>query len=149
MAKTIHSAGTFPVPPKMLFDIFMTSRLHAAATGAPGTISPRVGGSFSLFGGALKGKTIHLVKNKLVVQTWRSSTFKPTDPDSILVIRFSGDAKRGRMDLVHVNVPDHDAKGVTDGWKSYYWKSWAEYLQRQASRKSSAKGHAKGRGKRS
>jgi activator of HSP90 ATPase len=145
MAKTIHSVGTFPASPKLLFDIFMTSRLHAAATGAPGTISPKVGGSFSLFGGALKGKTIHLVKNKLVVQTWRSSAFKSTDPDSILVIRFSGDAKRGRMELVHVNVPDHDAKGVTDGWRSYYWNNWAQYLKRQASGKSSAKGRGKRR----
>ena len=41
--------------------------------------------------------------------------------DSILTIRFSDVAKGGRIDLVHVNVPQHDHGGVTKGWPKYYW----------------------------
>ncbi len=34
--------------------------------------------------------------------------------------------------LVHANVPEHDHKGVTRGWPTYYWQPWKEYLKRKA-----------------
>ena len=40
--------------------------------------------------------------------------------------------KRGRIDLVHVNVPAHDYWGVEKGWKNFYWKPWRRYLARLA-----------------
>jgi len=128
MTRPIVSGATFPVPPKRLYDIFMTSKLHSAAIGAPATISPKVGGKFSVWGGEITGKTLHLVPGKLIVQTWRASHWKKSDPDSILVVRFSGTASAGRMDLVHEGVPAHDHKGVTGGWSSFYWKPWKAYL---------------------
>ena len=27
-----------------------------------------------------------------------------------------------------VNVPAHDHKGVSQGWRTYYWKPWNAYL---------------------
>lgn len=38
---------------------------------------------------------------------------------------------RGRIELVHVNVPSHDYHGVNKGWKNYYWKPWRKYLARK------------------
>jgi hypothetical protein len=31
--------------------------------------------------------------------------------------------------LVHVGVPQHDPKGVRNGWLKYYWKPWQKYLR--------------------
>lgn len=45
--------------------------------------------------------------------------------------RAFGDALSGRIDLVHVNVPCHDYRGVNQGWKNYYWKPWRKYLARK------------------
>jgi len=36
------------------------------------------------------------------------------------------DEDRRRVDLVHVNVPENDHQGVTDGWEHYYWQPLRE-----------------------
>ena len=36
----------------------------------------------------------------------------------------------GRIDLMHVNVADHDVEGVSEGWKKYYWDPWRAYLSK-------------------
>ena len=56
--------------------------------------------------------------------------FKETDADSVLVLNFVQEAKRGRIDLAHVNVPKHDHVGVTEGWEKYYWAPLRAYLKR-------------------
>lgn len=132
MAKAIVSGATFPVAPQELYRTFMTSKLHAAAIGEPARVSAKVGGKFSLFDDTIYGKTLHLVPGKLVVQTWRGSHWANSDPDSILVVRFSGTAKAGRIELVHAGVPGHDQDGVKDGWVSYYWQPWKAYFSRVA-----------------
>ena len=47
------------------------------------------------------------------------------------MLRFAPQGKKGRIDLIHVNVPDHDYSGVTKGWRKYYWKPWREYLAKR------------------
>lgn len=132
MAKPIVSGATFPVSPQELYRVFMDARRHGAAIGAPARIVPRVGGKFSLFGDTITGKTLHLVPGKLIVQTWRGSHWAKSDPDSILVVRFGGTAKTGRIELVHEGVPSHDQPGVKDGWSAYYWKPWKAYFGRSS-----------------
>lgn len=65
---------------------------------------------------------------RLIVQSWRAKPFHKSDEDSTLVLRFVPAGKKGRIELVHVNVPDHDFRGVTEGWKNFYWKPWRKYL---------------------
>lgn len=38
---------------------------------------------------------------------------------------------KGRIDLMHVNVPDQDYRGVMKGGKKYYWQPWRKYLGRR------------------
>ena len=52
--------------------------------------------------------------------------------DSTLVLRFTPKGKRGRIDLTHVNVPTHDYRGVSSGWKKYYWRPWRKFLTKSA-----------------
>jgi hypothetical protein len=33
------------------------------------------------------------------------------------------------VELVHVGVPQHDQKGVRNGWSKYHWKLWQKYLR--------------------
>ncbi|MBI4082267.1 MAG: SRPBCC domain-containing protein [Candidatus Lambdaproteobacteria bacterium] len=128
MAKTVTSSAAFPASPRTLYRMFLDAGEHGAAIGASARIRPRVGGSFSIWEGQLTGRTLLLKPGRMIVQSWRSSTFRADDPDSILVLTFSGDARQGRISLVHVNVPDHDAAGVKQGWSRYYWKPWQAYL---------------------
>jgi activator of HSP90 ATPase len=106
----------------------MDSAKHSAATGAPAKISPKVGGKWSAFGGMILGKNLDLVPNRMIVQSWRSSAWKKSDPDSVLIVRFEKSPGGATAYLAHVGVPQHDHEGVTQGWKKYYWEQWEKYL---------------------
>ncbi len=132
MTKAIQQSAEFKASPETLYETYMDSRRHSAATGAPARISRRVGGAFSAFEGAIGGKNLLLVPNRMIVQSWRAGHWNATDLDSVLVLTFSTCATGGCVDLVHVNVPEHDHRGVTDGWRKYYWVPWRAYFSRQA-----------------
>ena len=116
------------VTPAELYELFMDSAKHSAATGAPAKVSRKIGGKWSAFGGMIFGKTLALVPDRLIVQAWRSAAWKKTDPDSILVVRFEKARLGAAAHLAHIGVPRHDHHGVTRGWKNYYWKPWKRYL---------------------
>ncbi len=128
MPKTIHQTATFPAPPDKLFDLYMNPKLHAAISGGPVTISRTAGTKFRAFGGMIMGKTLQVVPKRLIVQSWRGKDWKAGDMDSTLIISFWPDKEGGRIELTHVNVPEYDYEGVTDGWEKYYWKPWRAYL---------------------
>jgi activator of HSP90 ATPase len=129
MLKVIEQSVTFPATASRLFQIYIDEKKHAAMTGAPVHLDPRPGGTFSAFGGQLAGATLYVVPNRLIVQRWRSTGWKKSDLDSTLILSFHKQGKRGRIDLVHVNVPDHDFDGVTRGWETYYWTPLRAYLK--------------------
>jgi uncharacterized protein YndB with AHSA1/START domain len=141
MTPAIQQTVEFGVSPETLFELYMDSKQHSRATGAPAKLSRRVGGAFTAFGGQLSGKNLLVIPKKMIVQTWRATQWKKSDPDSILVIRFSKTKTGARVDLAHVNVPEYDHQGVTDGWRHYYWEPWSVYLE--ALRLKKATGRAK------
>ena len=126
----IRQSVQFNAVPDSLFDAYLDSRKHAAIVRSKVSISKAAGRRFTAFDGMLSGKNLLIVPKKLVLQSWRSRRWKKTDPDSILILMFSKTGRGARIDLVHVNVPNHDLRGVTRGWHRYYWKPWVKYLKR-------------------
>jgi activator of HSP90 ATPase len=133
MKPPIEQSVKFPCSPQALFEMYMDSAQHSASTGARAQITRRAGGRFTAFDGALNGRNLLIVPNRMIVQAWRSTAFKQDDPDSILVLEFSKVAGGAKVHMVHVNVPPQDHHGVSKGWPKYYWKPWKAYL---AARKS-------------
>jgi activator of HSP90 ATPase len=129
MTPVVEQSVSFRATPAKLYELFMNSAKHTAATGMPAKISPKVGGKWSAFGGMILGRNLVLIPNRMIVQTWRSSAWKKADPDSILVVRFEkATGGKATVHLVHIGVPKYDHKGVTQGWVKYYWEPWKEYL---------------------
>jgi activator of HSP90 ATPase len=128
MTKTIQQSVRFAASPATLFEMYLDSTKHSAATGGKATLSRKVGSAFTAWNKMLRGRNLMIVPNRLIVQSWRSVNFKPGDADSILILEFSKAPGGGQVDLVHVNVPPQDHKGVTRGWPNYYWKPWKRYL---------------------
>jgi activator of HSP90 ATPase len=132
MTPVIEQVVSFKkISPADLYELFMDSAKHSAATGMPAKISRMVGGKWSAFGGMISGMNLVLVPGRMIVQAWRSSKFKKADPDSVLVVSFEKTATGARVHLVHVGVPAHDHKGVTNGWKKYYWEPWKKYFSQR------------------
>ena len=131
MINIIQQSVTFRAAPAALFELYMDAEKHSAATGSKAVISKLPGRRFTAFDGVLSGRNLLIVPRRMIVQSWRSRQWKRTDSDSILMLFFSKVPAGGHIDLVHVNVPDDDFKGVSEGWEKYYWQPWREYLQRK------------------
>ncbi len=128
MSKLVKQSVVLPAGARELYAMYLNPRTHAAITGHEVEIGARPGARFRAFNGALTGRILQTVPGRLIVQAWRSRAFHKGDVDSTLVLRFTATGKKGRIDLMHVNVPDHDYRGVDNGWRQYYWKPWRKFL---------------------
>ncbi|HUE14451.1 MAG TPA: SRPBCC domain-containing protein [Planctomycetaceae bacterium] len=128
MPRNVVLAASLPASPDRLYDMYLDPRLHAAFTGAPVTIEPRAGAEFLAFNGALTGTILHVEPKRLIVQRWRSTNFPKGAIDSVLVLSFWPEGNGARIELVHINVPEEDFAGVSEGWAKFYWNPWRAYL---------------------
>jgi hypothetical protein len=136
MRKVIQQSIVLPAALDELFSAYLDPAIHAAITGSPVEIGAKPGDGFSAFNGQLCGTMLAAIRPRLIIQSWRSVMFKPDDADSTLILQFSpaendvSGRAQGRIDLVHLDVPDHDYQGVTEGWPKFYWMPWKAYLER-------------------
>ena len=128
MRNVIRQSVVLPAPAKTLFEMYLDPASHQAITGAPVDIGDERGSKFKAFDGALTGTMLEVLKPRLIIQSWRSNVFKAEDPDSTLILSFTPEGNEGRIDLIHIDVPEHDYDGVTQGWEKYYWTPWRVYL---------------------
>jgi activator of HSP90 ATPase len=136
MPCTIMLTARLAARPDQVYDMYLDAKTHAAITGAPARVVPRASTAFSAFGGELSGRTLHLVPKRVIVQSWRAASWRARDVDSTLVLTLRPDGRKGTLvDLIQVNVADHDAAGVSQGWEAFYWAPWRQYLHDRARRR--------------
>jgi activator of HSP90 ATPase len=129
MAKTIEQKVVYTnTNSKAVYDLYMNSELHSLIAGGPVTISDKEGTDFSAHGGYITGKNLLLVKDKLIVQTWRAQGWDEMDTDSIFLIRLEQKGNDVELYAVHANLPDKAVETVSKGWHDHYWNPWQQYL---------------------
>ena len=129
MAKTIEQKVVFKnTTPKAIYDLYMNAEQHSHITGSPVEISDKPGSNFSAHGNYITGKNIHLIKDKLIVQTWRAQSWDKDDPDSIFMIRIEPKGEDVELYAVHANLPDKAVESVGKGWYDHYWNPWEQHL---------------------
>lgn len=129
MPKTIYQKIVFrSTKTKDLYDLYMDSKKHSIATGAAASISPIEGGRFSAHDNYIKGKNFQLLKNKLIVQSWRSADWNKNDVDSTFIICLEQKGNDALLYVTHANVPDNEYDSIKKGWHEYYWKPWKKFL---------------------
>lgn len=129
MAKTIVQKVVFKnTSPDKVYDLYMNAKQHSFITGAPAKISNKVGASFSAHGSYIKGKNLFLVKNELIVQTWRAESWSKNDQDSIFIIGLEKKGNDVILNAVHANVPDKEEASLKKGWFDHYWNPMKDHL---------------------
>jgi activator of HSP90 ATPase len=128
MVRNVSIAAVLPAPPERLFDMYLDPQQHAAFTGKPVMIAARAGAEFSAFDGMLSGSILHVEPKRLIVQRWRSGNFPADAVDSVLVLTFWPHQKEGSVELQHINVPECDFAGISDGWQKFYFTPWRRFL---------------------
>src|SRR5271165_1567937 len=86
MTKAIQQSVRFAAPPEELFEMYLDSKKHSESTGGVARMSRKTGGKFTAWHGQLAGRNLFIVPTKLIVQTWRSTHWPASDPDSILIL---------------------------------------------------------------
>jgi activator of HSP90 ATPase len=126
--KTIIHKVKFKASPKELFNLFLDSKKHSEATGRKAKVNSKVGGSFSAWDGYIRGKNLAIIPGRMITQAWRTSEFKDSDHDSILVLTFEKAPGGTLLTMAHTAVPDHKAPHFSAGWKKCYWTPIKKHL---------------------
>ncbi len=126
----ISQSILLPAPAATLFETYIDGAKHAQLTGASVTIGSEPGAAFRAFDGAISGTMLCVRPPLVVVQSWRSIHFRDADPDSTLILAFVPQGGQGRIELVHLDVPEQDYQGVTTGWENFYWGPWRRLLSK-------------------
>jgi activator of HSP90 ATPase len=130
--RTIRQTVTFPVKPIEVYEALMTTRGHAAFTGAAARISPKVGGTFTAWDGYIHGRNLVLVRGKRIVQAWRPSEESwPADHYSTVTFVLEPTLRGTRLKFTHSGVPVEHAGHLSEGWKSSYWVPMRAYFARR------------------
>ncbi len=127
--KTIIHKVKFKASPQEVFNLFLDSKKHSEATGAKATANRKIGGSFTAWDGYIRGKNLAIIPGRMITQAWRTSEFKNSDHDSVLVLTFEKAPGGTLMTMTHTAVPDHRAPHFNKGWRDHYWKPIHKYLK--------------------
>jgi activator of HSP90 ATPase len=128
-AGTIRQKVTIHAGPLEVYQALMTSRGHAAFTGAPAKISPRVGGAFTAWGGYIHGRNVRLTPGKKIVQEWRPSEASwPVDHFSMVTFSLEGIRGGTRISFTQTKVPEEHVGHLSTGWKESYWEPLEKYF---------------------
>jgi activator of HSP90 ATPase len=129
MSKTIVQKIVFKkTGAKELYDLYMNAKKHSVATAAPAKITTKIGSAFSTHGGYITGENTYLIKDKLIVQTWRTQEWDKNDPDSTFIIDLEPKGNDTLLHMIHIGLPDKHAESIDKGWHKHYWEPWKKYL---------------------
>jgi uncharacterized protein YndB with AHSA1/START domain len=67
--KTIRQSVTFKANPYEIYEAIMDSRKHSEFTGSQVSMTRKVGGKFSIYGGDIEGVNLELIPNQKIVQS--------------------------------------------------------------------------------
>jgi activator of HSP90 ATPase len=129
MVRTLEQRVPFAAAPKTVYELYMDAKKHSTAIGGKVRVSKKVGSAFSAWDDYCTGTILHLEPGRMVVQTWRASDWKKSDPDSVLVLLFEKAGTGTMLTMIHANVPDREADALAAGWQEHYWTPFGDALR--------------------
>src|SRR5215471_1941810 len=106
---------------QVLYDLYMNAEKHSLISGSPVTITEKEGDAFSAHQGYITGKNLQLVKDRLIVQSWRAVNWDQAAVDSTFIIYLTGQGNDVVLKMTHANVPGDSAADIDKGWFDHYW----------------------------
>ncbi|MGO9324602.1 MAG: SRPBCC domain-containing protein [Terracidiphilus sp.] len=131
MAHGFTVSATIPASPKAVYDAWLSSEGHAAMTGAGAKVSARVGGAFTAWDGYISGKNLKLKPGKQIVQSWRTTEFAASDPDSQIEVLLEKARGGTKLTLHHTNIPGGQSD-YKSGWRDCYFEPVKKYFKANA-----------------
>lgn len=130
MSDQLKVSAKFPVQPKAIYNAWLNSKQHTEMTGAEAVVSSKIGGKFKAWDGYITGKNFELIKDKRIIQAWRSSEFAEGDLDSILVVNLEEVSGGCRITIAHSQIPKGQGANYKQGWIDYYLLPMKAYFKK-------------------
>jgi activator of HSP90 ATPase len=124
-------SATIPASPMQVYDAWLSSKGHAAMTGAGAKVSARIGGAFTAWDGYIFGKNLKLKPAKQILQSWRTTEFAASDPDSQIDVLFEKAPTGTKLTLHHTNIPGGQSD-YKSGWRECYFDPMKKYFKANA-----------------
>jgi activator of HSP90 ATPase len=128
--KDLNYSVSFKASPAAVYSALMDSKEHASFTEAPAEISEKAGGKFSVHGGYIYGKNLELVKDKKIVQSWRTQSWKPEEHYSTVTYILEPDEDGTKVTFSHTGIPEENYESISAGWYSHYWDPMKKYFEK-------------------
>ena len=119
-----------PARPERIYHAWLNSKEHELMTGSPAEISDQVDGEFTAWDGYITGKNLELNPPLRIFQSWRTTEFEISDPDSLLEITFVAEGPATRVTIRHSELPDHGMQ-YQQGWIDAYFNPMKEYFMQK------------------
>ncbi|RKE91919.1 SRPBCC domain-containing protein [Ichthyenterobacterium magnum] len=116
---------------KQIYKSWLSTQGHTKMTGGTAFVSDKIGDSFTVWDGYIKGENLELEPYHKIVQSWRSTNFEAQEEDSKIEIIFNEKDGETELTLTHSNVPE-SGEHYIKGWDEHYFtpmKSYFEFLK--------------------
>ncbi len=133
--RNVRVSFVVPATPDDVYGAWLDSSAHAAMTGGQrAEIEPRTFGRHMAGDGYIEGVILELDAGRRIVQTWRSTEFQKSSPDSRLEVHFGHDTAGTRVMLEHEDVPVELADDIEAGWTKFYAEPMRAYFAQTGKR---------------
>ena len=128
MSETLELSVYLREEPEVVYNAWLSSEAHTDFTGGKALIDPSVGGLYTAWDAYISGKTLVTQAPRRIVQSWRTTEFAESDPDSTLELLFSAEGEGTRLILRQSELPDGTGPAYTQGWEDFYFKPMREFF---------------------
>ena len=115
--------------PEAVYRAFLSSKEHAQFKSSEAKCSARVGGRFTAWDTYISGKNIKLVKDKMIVEEWKTSEWPEGYEPSILKISLKKEGERTQVSMIQSRVPASQVDQYDKGWYESYWEPLKRYFR--------------------
>jgi activator of HSP90 ATPase len=128
VSKLIRQTVTFGATPHEVYEALMDSRKHAQFTGDEASISRKVGGKISAYGGYITGTNLEMAPDQKIVQAWHAADW-PEGHFSRVTFQLTPVRNGTRLTFTHSGVPAEQYESIKQGWIDNYWKPMKAMLR--------------------
>ena len=131
MTESFEVSAIFSISKKSLYEAWLDSKQHTLFTGGEAIIESFRGGNYTAWDGYISGKILELEPYSRIVQTWRSTEFDQSEPDSILEVLFEEVSAGTKIILKHSEIPNGQSERYETGWEEHYFQPMKAYFEQK------------------
>ena len=129
MTESLEVSAIFPVSKQNLYEAWLDSEQHSLFTGGEAKISPVKDEKYTAWDDYISGITLELEPFSRIMQTWRTTEFDNSDPDSMLEILFEEVSTGTKITLKHTEIPAGQSERYKNGWEEHYFEPMRIYFE--------------------